>query len=341
MEEENPWILKAEELHECPYFRVGDALHVHMPGVQGHALCTMPLVTFLPIALGEGNSEAGTFESGYKHCACRWSYVHPEAEPSTVTGFESLLAQSENAHLPFFDQLPESLVKALLTKSPIETYSANAVILQNGIQTEFFYILKSGKARVCNRGQDGRLFGIYSLNPGECFGEMSLLSGTVTSNSVDAIEISEVCKLPKKEFFRLLAAFPALGLVLYRKLAERIRVSNDKMVQMMLPGISGDLQIFNFVDLVQTLSSSGMSGMLRISNANERSEFGFKEGKMVYAATGNLSGDEAVTEVVRWTKGSFRFHSQENPPTMNLAGDTLAIILEAIRLLDEALAAEG
>jgi hypothetical protein len=48
-----------------------------------------------------------------------------------------------------------------------------------------------------------------------------------------------------------------------------------------------------------------------------------------------MQGTSALDEVLRWGAGSFRFQGHEPPPEPNLEGETMAILLEALRRLDE------
>jgi Domain of unknown function (DUF4388) len=94
-------------------------------------------------------------------------------------------------------------------------------------------------------------------------------------------------------------------------------------------GISGVLQI-------PTLSNS--SGRLTVTNGDESAdaEIFYKNGKVVHAELGEVTGPAAIIELMRWEAGRFEFDDQEIngiPTTIDV--DLQYIILEAMRIIDE------
>ena len=87
---EDSWALKAVELMNCPFYTKGDSLQVQMPGVYGNQLqiCSMPVATFIPIALQQGGKPEGHFESGFKNCACKWGYCRVSKLAKPAIEFE-------------------------------------------------------------------------------------------------------------------------------------------------------------------------------------------------------------------------------------------------------------
>jgi hypothetical protein len=101
------------------------------------------------------------------------------------------------------------------------------------------------------------------------------------------------------------------------------------------PGISGDLSLFAFPDLAQSIHTAHMTGMLHIENGQRKAECGFDHGTLVHATARNQVGLEAVMELIRWKSGPFRFSADESCPPPNLTGDTMGTLLDALRRLDE------
>ena len=48
-----------------------------------------------------------------------------------------------------------------------------------------------------------------------------------------------------------------------------------------------------------------------------------------------MQGTGALDESLRWRSGGFRFNGEEALPAPNLEGDTMALLLEALRRMDE------
>lgn len=335
-EAEKAWVLKALELDNCPFYAKGDSLQVRMPGVYGNQfrMCSMPVATFIPLAV-RGESAEGRFESGYRECACRWGYCRADAvsEPAVQLG-EAVSAENQMGR-PFLEQLPASVAEAFRARAEARAYRAGEVVLQGLAPSTRFHVIEKGMIRISSRSADGRLMELAVLRKGDCFGEMSILTGAATSNQCDAVEDCRTLAVPKEEFHRLLAEHPVMGIVLYRMLSKRIRATNLKVAQLLSPGLSGDLRYFAFVDLAQSVMTARMTGALHVELDGRRARFGFLEGRLLHASLGNLQGTDALDEVLRWRSGPFRFNGEEALPAANLEGDTMGILLEALRRMDE------
>lgn len=335
-DEENSWALKAQELDNCPFYAKGDSLQVQMPGVYGTQVqaCSMPIATFIPTAMQDRTSE-GEFSSGFKKCSCRWSYCKVGKLSRPAVEFEEVLTAENQMALPFLDQLPTSVQATFRERAKVMTFKPGEVVLQGMVTSSHFHVIVKGMVRICTKGSDGRVMELSVLRKGDCFGEMSILTGAATSNQCDAVEDCITLAVPRPDFHRLLAEFPVLSIILYRMLSKRIKANNVKLAQLLSPGLSGDLRFFAFIDLAQSIMTARMTGVLTVELSTRRARFGFLEGRLLHGSQGSLQGAEALDEVLRWRSGSFRFDGEEALPVPNLEGDTMAILLEALRRMDE------
>ncbi len=123
--------------------------------------------------------------------------------------------------------------------------------------------------------------------------------------------------------------------MLSRLLSKRIRASNLRLTQLLTPGICADLSLFSLADVVQSILSARMTGTLHVSASNNEAVFGFKEGKLVYSAFGTVMGPDALYYAFQLKSGHFHFNGHEPPTEVNIEGDTMGIILDTLRRLDE------
>ena len=335
-DEEKSWALRALDLDGCPFYAKGDSLQVQLPGVYGNQLqmCSMPVATFIPIAL-DGEKPEGRFQSGFKQCSCRWSFSRMAKLAKPAIELEKVLTAENQMALPFLEQLPDSAARAFRERAVIRQYREGEVVLESDVTSSHFHVIAKGLARICTKGADGRVLELSVLRKGDCFGEMSILTGAATSNRVDAVEDCLTLAVSRPDFHKLLAEYPALSIILYRMLSKRIRANNVKLTQLLSPGLSGDIRIFAFVDLAQTVLNARLTGTLVLELAERRARFGFEAGRMSHASLGNLKGTQVLDEVLQWRSGSFRFHADDPAGKANLKGDTMAILLEALRRMDE------
>lgn len=104
------------------------------------------------------------------------------------------------------------------------TYPAGSVILAEGDAPRAMFIVRSGSASVSVLNHLGEEQVVSTVFPGECVGEMSLLTGQPVSATVRADEDVEALVLGEADFDRLFTAFP----LLYRNLGS---VLSSRLVQ--------------------------------------------------------------------------------------------------------------
>jgi CRP-like cAMP-binding protein len=248
---------------------------------------------------------------------------------------EDLLTAENQLALSFLEQLPAPISRAVRERSRVLRFPKGDLILEGQVTGSYFFVLLGGAVRITTQGTDGRVLELSALRKGDCFGEMSLLTGAATSNRVEATEECLVLAVSRPDFHRLLSEFPLLSIVLYRMLSRRIRASNLRLTQLLTPGISGDLSLFGIADVIQSILTARMSGTLRINGSDQQACFGFREGQLCHASSGDLPGEDALLLVFQWKEGSFHFNGHEFPPEENISGDTMGLILDTLRRLDE------
>jgi CheY-like chemotaxis protein/signal recognition particle receptor subunit beta len=100
----------------------------------------------------------------------------------------------------------------------------------------------------------------------------------------------------------------------------------------------GRIEVFGAPALLQMSAQGGLSGLftaLAEDEGNTMAVLGFREGQIISAAVGGLSGPEAVYAYLAWEKGSFKFTPGEPGQGEPLAQSVEHLLLEGCRLLDE------
>jgi CRP-like cAMP-binding protein len=334
---EPTFALKALELNHCPFYSKGDSLHVRMPGVfgGGSQFCTLPVATFIPTAM-EGTQSEGTLTAGFKNCSCKWGFCKVEKLRHALVEIEDALTAEDQMQGTFMEQLPAPVIKALKERGTPRSYMAGAVLLETNVPASEFHVLIKGTARIATPREDGSSIELTVLKKGDCFGEMSILTGAATSNRVEAVEACMTLVLTRSGLQKLVVDFPVLSIILYRMLSKRIRTSNQHLVKLLAPTLLGDLSQLNFADLVQTIYTSRLSGVLHVEDKQAQvARFGFREGHLLFGESAGIHGAESLDDVIRWKTGRFRFSTGEAIPPPNLDGDTMGILLDVVRRLDE------
>ena len=97
-----------------------------------------------------------------------------------------------------FRNLPPANLKTLLDRMETMAVRAGDVVIKQGEQGDFYYVLTDGKARITQSVELARLGG------GDSFGEEALLSGGVRNATVTMLEDGQLMRLAKQDFDSLL-----------------------------------------------------------------------------------------------------------------------------------------
>jgi len=99
--------------------------------------------------------------------------------------------------------------------------------------------------------------------------------------------------------------------------------------------VRGNLSQMNVIDLMQSLEMGRKSCQLKLNYQGDKCEVFFVEGQVKHATYGDLTGDEAVFKVLRWTGGNFELNFEGKTDQETTKLNTQGLLMEGLRLLDE------
>jgi len=135
--------------------------------------------------------------------------------------------------IPTLSVFTKEDLQVLIRFSKLRTYESGELIIKEGNYDRWLYFIISGSVKVVSQGIDIAVM----KNPGDIFGEMGIISETVRSASVIAMEES-VCLSANASHVENLTGRDkhAFGYVLYRLfaqiLADRLRLTNKELVKL-------------------------------------------------------------------------------------------------------------
>jgi len=100
--------------------------------------------------------------------------------------------------------------------------------------------------------------------------------------------------------------------------------------------VRGSLAQMNVIDLVQSLEMGRKSCLLTFTRDNEKCDMYFQEGQVTHATYGSLAGDAAVFKVLAWSGGNFQINFDGKTTQQSTTLNTQGLLMEGLRLLDEA-----
>src|SRR5512140_2216551 len=112
-------------------------------------------------------------------------------------------------------------------------FPMGTVLFREGDRGEEMYILQSGKVKISKkiRGVEKTL---ATLEKGEFFGEMAILNDKPRSASAETVDESEMLVIDRKTFDALIRGNVEIAVRFIKRLADRLRETNDQMEALMI-----------------------------------------------------------------------------------------------------------
>ena len=142
--------------------------------------------------------------------------------PSRTGGRSDHLLGKRNAdvlaQVPLFAGLPRRHLKKLAERADEVPFDPGAHIVEVGDPGSAFFVIVAGEAKVVRKGRT-----LGRLQPGDFFGEISLLDGGPRTASVIAETPVDTVRIFKKTFDELLSEEPGVASQILVVLARRLR----------------------------------------------------------------------------------------------------------------------
>ena len=142
-----------------------------------------------------------------------------------------------------FSHLDEGALRELAPHGSTRNFPKNAVVVNEGDETNSLYVLLSGRVKVFITGEDGREVVMTTIAAGEYFGEL-VLDGGPRAASVMTLEPCKLYILPQSDVEGLLRGNPLFAQDLILKLIGKVRSLNVKVKDLALKDVYGRFVAF-------------------------------------------------------------------------------------------------
>lgn len=131
------------------------------------------------------------------------------------------------ARAPLFQGLGATDLEAIATRLSLRPFAAGDLLIRQGAWSGQLYVLRSGVVQIsvtteASHGEGERTVPLRRLVSGECFGEMSLITGDAPSATVQALTDGEAWTLNQQDFLQLAMAHPRFSHNINAILSERL-----------------------------------------------------------------------------------------------------------------------
>ncbi len=272
--------------------------------------------------------------------------VATPASAQPAANMEDLQARTRSATTmlreagPFLTRISPDVAANLVAVCTSKHFEDGETILEEGVRGQEMYIVGDGEVEVVQTSpkDPSKKTVLAVLGMGECFGEMSLLTGQPTSAAIRARGEAAIMILAEAKFEEQLSKSPELNRVFSKLLADRLRAQNVTLEEELARGIRGRFSMISLPDLIQTLHGSRRSGTLVVQRENKEGRLVFNEGRLIAAAWNKLIGEDVLFEMNGWQDGDFCFEPgiSQHDGEHKVGRDTMTLLMECARRKDEA-----
>src|SRR5258708_32981701 len=110
--------------------------------------------------------------------------------------------------VPLLQPLPRDAREVLAARATLKTYGPGESIVRKGEASLELFLVERGTVVVELPRHGGGAAELARLGPGQCFGEMGLLTGEPRSATVRAFTLCDLVVIDRESFHQVLAAHP-------------------------------------------------------------------------------------------------------------------------------------
>jgi len=334
-----------DEEQGCPLYRRENRLDFASPivsGAEGVPICSIAVEALQKsvtrIQAGETSTNfARTYCGGCTAGKAWWSFepVIKETEATLSAGAQQVILNSIGRMKIFAGVHMAKLLRIVKLIKGTRVPEGRAIVTR-GKPGEAFYIVLEGECEVMGVDQDGHETVLATLPGGECFGEMSLITGEPASATVRAKNDVTILVISRENFNAMLSIAPEIAITLARILAARLANTGRRVIEELKKGLAGRLDLISPAELIQAMNVNSQTGMIAVQNGEKSMTIYLHDGQIHEVQMGDKSGEEVFFEFLSWSKGNFHFDPvRRSDSEKQVQMDTVGLLLEGMRRVDE------
>lgn len=122
-----------------------------------------------------------------------------------------------------FRGLPKDVIGELAGMAVTRTIGKDQLLFQKGDEADGLYCVLSGRVRISVQSENGKEIILNIMQPGEVFGEIALMDGTVRSADASGQEQADLLLIRRRDFMALVDRSSVLARHMIDLLCRRIR----------------------------------------------------------------------------------------------------------------------
>jgi len=132
-----------------------------------------------------------------------------ELRDAVLQRFRSRITETALRAVPLFRYLPDESLQLLVDSATLVGAPPGSILIEEGETGDAFYVVIYGNLRV-SHDVDGRHLNLALLQPGDFFGEWSLLTGAPRAATVSALSQTELVAIDRMAFLKIMQLHPEI-----------------------------------------------------------------------------------------------------------------------------------
>lgn len=219
---------------------------IMMPVMNGYEvlgnLSSNPMTAFIPFIFISAKTEKSEIRKGMELGADDY-LTKPFDATELLNTVEIRIKKAEKMQMEFTrdetglnlfleEACATTQLQNLSKNSPAVKYKKKQVIFHSGATPEFVFFLNKGSVKTSKLNDEGKEFITSRYNPGDFFGHVSLFDQKPYTESAVAIEESELCKIPRKDFLSLINKNRDVSGKFIRILSNQIKEQETQLIRL-------------------------------------------------------------------------------------------------------------
>lgn len=132
-----------------------------------------------------------------------------ELRDAVMQRFRARITETALRAVPLFRYLPDESMQQLVDTATLVGAPPGSILIEEGEVGDAFYVIVYGNLRV-SHDVNGRHLNLALLQPGDFFGEWSILTGAPRAATVSALTQSELVAIERSAFLRIMQLHPEI-----------------------------------------------------------------------------------------------------------------------------------
>ncbi|MBA4848885.1 response regulator [Emticicia sp. BO119] len=139
-----------------------------------------------------------------------------------IAGLDQLIADANG----------EQELKKLTENREVRYFKKKTEIYREGDFPLYLYYIQKGKIKAFKTNDDGKEFIVNLYNAGDFVGYVDLIQETNFTDTTETLEETEICLIPKKDFYVLLHQNPQVAQKFIQLLSKNIKANEENLLKL-------------------------------------------------------------------------------------------------------------